>query len=216
MTIGATGIEPGSTDPVSEDAARRDRIRLLYQLPLQRATARVLIVGDGASALAPGWPGEAVVWPREGIAEALHEPEPSNFDSVAVPDLSSATDRHGLQLLVALASRLAPGGVLAGSARRSWADRHGMTARGPLRVKAVLEGAGFVDVECYLVQPSIDDPLALIPAAPAAAKAHFRRQLDCARPHFSALGYALRRLAIACGLGTRSQTRLFFWARRPC
>jgi hypothetical protein len=118
--------------------------------------------------------------------------------------------------LAALSRRLVPGGVLAGCATRSWADRHGLAASALKRVTAALEGAGLVNVECYFVQPSIDDPMALVPAAPEAAKAHHRRQLDGARPHFSGPGYAMRRLAIACGLGGRRQRSLLFWARRPC
>jgi hypothetical protein len=216
VTIGAPALSQGPPGPLSEDGARRDRIRPMYQLPLRRAAARVLIVGNGATELAQDWPGTVSVWPLASIAEALRDPDPSTFDAVAVPDLSGTAGPRSAWLLAELSCRLVTGGVLAGSARRSWVDRHGLRAADLRNLKAALEGAGLVDVECYLVQPSIDDPMALIPAAPDAARAHFRRQLDCARPRFSTAGYALRRIAIACGLGGRRHEALFFWARRPC
>lgn len=156
------------------------------------------------------------------LAARLQQVDPGAFDVVAIPGMLSTGGRIGIDGLAgapffaALSRGLAPGGVLAGDVHRSWAARHGLAPSGVRSLRATLGRAGLVDVDCYFVRPSIDDPMALIPADSRAARAHFRRQLACTRPQFTALGYALRRMAVACGLGARNHASIFFWARRPC
>ena len=221
MTTSASGLA-APTGLSADDGARWERIRLLYQLPVAGATARLLVVGNRGSELSRGWPGDVEVWPLDQLAARLQQGDPGAFDVVAIPGLLSTGGRVGIDGLAgapffaALSRRLAPGGVLAGDVRRSWASRRGPAPSGVRSLRATLERGGLVDIECYFVRPSMDDPMALIPADTRAARAHFQRQLACTRPQFTALGYALRRMAVTCGLGARNHPSIFFWARRPC
>jgi hypothetical protein len=185
-------------------------------LPARRPEARLLIVGDCDAAFARQWPGHVSHWPDQMLAHRLRDVDALAVDVVAIPEFRSTFESRDVSLLAALIHRLRNDTVVAGCTTRTWRSRHAMARSDSRRMVGTLENAGLVDVECFFVHPTIDDPAALIPAAPRAAAAHIRFQLDIARPHFTTLGYGMRRLAIAAGLGARSQAEMFFWSRRSC
>ena len=79
-----------------------------------------------------------------------------------------------------------------------------------------LKAAEFDSPHCSFVQPSIEDPMGLIPIDFNAARAQFLRAIRSERGHFGPLAYAARIGLSQVGLGGMQQANLFFWGRKAC
>lgn len=200
--------------------------------------ARVLVIGPpaaAAEAFEPAAAGRHLHVVPPGAATAG-----SQFDAVALPgglldeSVPGPGDERPLpaSLLRQAHDALRPGGVLVGHCyhllsahglRQTFAGR--VSSRTWIRGRGLRSGAGclrtlkelgFIEVECYYVEPRIDAPMALIPLHAMAARSHFFRAIRRTRGQYSGLGFALRMVLAAFGLGGLLQPHLFFWARRPC
>ena len=213
------------THPYDSDESR---LGLLYRLPVTGSPSRLLIVGDDVAALSRHWAG-AEVWHAASLADL---PAGQQFDVVAIPDLLAPDSVQASSLLRRAAAALAPGGILVGHmahglALRKWASPGGLwqlalsicDRRRPSRngrVQGMLLAAGLREVECFYVSPSIHAPMALIPCAPMAARAHFARALGASRHTLPWPAFQLRRVMLALRSGPLLRDALFFWAQRPC
>jgi len=226
--------EPGSA-PEDEQArlplARgEDRLRLLYTLPLRRAPLDSLLVSDPDDeswlTLSQGWLGTtSTAEPARLLQEAATEASP-RYDAVLLPDILGTAAAPSAEPLVRAARQLLrPGGSLVGHmphlmsvhglrTGRRW--RPGSAWATPARVVRALQRAGFVDAECFLIEPHARSPMVLIPAARAAARRHFMLSVRRTRAQHGRLGHGLRLLAAHSGLGGLLQPDLFFWAHAPC
>ena len=213
------------TQPYDADESR---LCLLYRLPVTGSPSRLLIIGADVAGLSRHWAG-AEVWRAESLADL---PAGHRFDVVAIPDLLAPDCIDASALLCAAAGVLAPGGILVGHmahglALRKWASLRGLwqlalsvcDRRCPSRngrVQSMLRAAGLREVECFYVSPSIHAPMALIPCAPQAARAHFARALSASRHNLTWPAFQLRRAMLALRSGPLLRDTLFFWAQRPC
>lgn len=220
-------------------AAGVSRRQLLYRLPSTPLPRRLLLVSDTAESelIGGGWGGPVTTLPSSETDAALRQGG-ACFDAVALPGLlgaratsvqRQADDEHLLHVAFAL---LISGGVVVGHlenicALRRVTSRHGLAqvARAALRPGAIVSAsrckgalvrAGFIEPECYYVQPSIAEPMGLIPSEPVPARAQFLRVARSAQGHHGRFAYAARLLIAHLGLGGMQQRELFFWARKPC
>lgn len=215
-------------------ASGEARLQLLYELPLTGDEHRVLVIGPGS-----GVP-VALLSERQHRLSTLRclpsegdAPMPGEFDAVLVP--GSLFDHHDASadaLLTQALRALTPGGVVVGhcdnllsvralgAACRSGALfsnlRNRRRAGSPARLERTLRTLGFVDAECFHVEPHIGSPMALIPSEPRASQSHFVRTVRRNRPLYGRLGFSLRIALARAGLGGILQPHLFFWARKPC
>jgi hypothetical protein len=212
--------------PYAEGPARR---QLMYRLPLPAGPQSLLLVeGPGApSGLHEGWSGAVQRVDGESWLAASSTAQTA-FDVVALPgawDLGAGVAAP--DLLKRANAALAPGGVVVGHADHLLALRRLATPAGWWQAwrspvasvracRRVLQAAGFKQVSCFHVQPSLDDPMGLIPDDRAASRAQFLRAVRAEQGHFSAPAYAARVLLAQLGLGGLQQLQLFFWARKPC
>lgn len=218
--------------PYAEGLSRR---QLLYRLPGAPAPRRLLVVhsGTGEGALIGGGWGAPVTVVAASELQALAAQGDVRFDAVALPAVLSAGQlQPGAVVLTLAHGLLVPGGVVIGHlehgcALRRWASLAGLRAvagallgtqglGSPGQCQGALQRAGFSDPTCFFVQPHIGDPMGLIPSDTVAARAHFLRSVRSSRHLYGRLGYALRLVLAAAGLGGTLQPELFFWARRPC
>lgn len=220
-------------------APAHSRRHLLYRLPSTKVPGRLLIVSGiaGSEQIGNGWNGPVTVLDSSQLGEALQQ-DGARFDAVALPGLlgahaaslpGGATAEHLLHMALAL---LVPDGVVVGHlenlyALRRAANLHGLVqlvraavrpgvVGGPQACKRALVRAGFVEPECYYVQPNLSDPMGLIPCDPVPARAQFLRAIRSAQGHHSRPAFAARLLIAHLGLGGMQQQELFFWARKPC
>jgi SAM-dependent methyltransferase len=217
--------------PPYEDGA--ERRRLLYRMMMPPTAARALCIGGGSATELLGTPrlADGMAWRPQAWSEGwAQDLAPTSFDFIALqaadPVLETGATgpmRGPAAVLAELALLLRPGGVLVGDLPNAHALRvlfaPGRRAASALSVSAcarLLVAAGLEAVECYFVEPHIAAPRALVPSAPAAARAHFLRALRRTRDNYSPLGYAARVAATALGAGGTMQPHLFFRARRPC
>ena len=219
--------------PYADGLSRR---QLLYRLPTAPQPGRLLLIsGDVDSDLiGESWGGPVTVMARAGLDLACMQGR-SRFDTVALPwitGLDSATSRAALEALRLAFTLLVPGGVVVGHLHHLHTLRRLVTARGVGEMLATLAHrssmgsaagcgaallrAGYIQPECWYVQPSIESPMGLIPSDPVAARAHFLRAIRSARGHYSRPAYAARLMVAALGLGGMQQSELFFWATKPC
>lgn len=194
------------------------RLRLIYRFAAPHDAARVLVIGPSQAAR-DAFDLDArpvdVVEPGRSPAGAAH-------DLVALP---GTLDRdRAAPLFGAAHAALRPGGRVAGhlsnaGSLHGWREtlrgrsRAGATAA---RLQRELAAAGFVDAECFYVEPRIESPMALVPVQWRAAREHFLRAIRRTRRHYRPAGYGMRLALAAVGLGGMLQPQLFFWARRPC
>lgn len=220
-------------------ATALSRRQLLYRLPPTPAPGRLLIVGDTSDGEQMGrcWDGPVLALGSSQIADALAQGG-ARFDAVALPGLlgaSPASLRAGATaqdwLCMALAL-LVPGGVVVGHLENTHALRRIASLQGlfQLVLAAVRPGAvgsanacmralvsaGFVEPECYYVQPSLASPMGLIPCHRVPARAQFLRAVWSAQGNYSRPAFAARLLVAHLGLGGMQQQELFFWAQKPC
>ena len=215
-------------------ASGEARLHLLYELPLTGDERRVLVIGAPSDASA------ALSVERQHRLSTLECMSPADdvsaageFDAVLVPgSLFDGLDDSVDALLSRALQSLAPGGVVVGhcanllSMRTLVAGCRSRTllstlrdrrrAGNPERLERTLQALGFVDAECFHVEPHIASPMALIPAEPRASRSHFVRTVRRNRPLYGHLGFAVRLLLARAGLGGTLQPHLFFWARKPC
>lgn len=205
------------------------RLHLLYRLPWPEAGQRMLVVGTPA---AMGLPPSAALTPKDAVnfcASGRDLPDgEALFDVVALP-WELGRHHQPAQLLAAVHRLLVPGGTVVGHLTHrlawrqlthpsQWADalrgRFGPgTAKGCQRA---LSRAGFFGVECYFVQPNIDNPMGLIPCEAQASRNWFLRSVRATFGQRGPLSYGARFMLAFLGLGGLQQSELFFWARRPC
>lgn len=219
-------------------AADDARLGLLYRLPLTGSERDILVIALDAET--------AAVIGRAQAGLELHrvapgEPAPAKaFDVVVLPgSLTAAAGEAGppptrppATLLAEAFAAVRPGGVVVGHldhlsalrtlgrllrerglVRRWMAHRGVISGRG---CRQSLLRCGFVEPECFYVEPRIGSPLALVPIHRQAARLHFLRAVRRTRREYHPAGYALRLAMAAMGLGGLLQPHLFFWARRPC
>lgn len=222
--------------PYADGLSRR---QLLYRLPSTPQPRRLLLVSNEADSdlIGGGWGGPVTVVTRSGLDAAIAHGEP-RFEAVALPwvlgsgALSDGHPTNGLQLLCAVHRVLVPGGFVVGHLTNLRTLRRLVSLRGwggivaaagrPGAIgsasgcKAALLRAGFIEPECYYVQPSIESPMGLIPSEPVPARAHFLRSIRSAQGHHGRVAYALRLTVAYVGLGGMQQPQIFFWARKPC
>ena len=215
-------------------ASGEARLQLLYELPLTGEERRVLVIGPQQSlpmALS------AEQQRRLSTVRFLHTaddaPDAGVFDAVLVPgSLLQSRDDTAATLLSRALRALCPGGVVVGhcenllsvrelgSACRSRTllanARNRSEAGSAARLEQTLRALGFVDAECFHVEPHIASPMALIPTEPRASRGHFVRTVRRNRPLYGSLGFGLRLAVAQAGLGGILQPHLFFWARKPC
>lgn len=215
-------------------ASGEARLRLLYELPLTGHERRVLVIGPNSGVpIALSAEQQHRLSTLQCLPLAGDAPTSGEFDAVLVP--GSLFDHHDASadaLLTKALRALTPGGVVVGhcdnllsvralgAACRSGALfsnlRNRQQAGSPARLDRTLRTLGFVDTECFHVEPHIGSPMALIPAEPRASQSHFVRTVQRNRPLYGRLGYALRLALARAGLGGMLQPHLFFWARKPC
>ena len=219
--------------PHADGLSRR---QLLYRLPTAPQPRRLLLVSSDADSdlIGAGWGGPVTVLAPSGLDAAFLK-NGARFDAVALPwttGLQSSAGRAGPQLLQWAHALLVPGGLVAGHLHNVHTLRRLATARGLAEFVATLAHrgamgsaescgaallrAGYIQPECWYVQPSIESPMGLIPSDPVAARAHFLRAIRSARGHYSRPAYAARLMVAALGLGGMQQSELFFWATKPC
>ncbi|MDO9091403.1 MAG: hypothetical protein Q8R98_06500 [Rubrivivax sp.] len=219
--------------PYADSLSRR---QLLYRLPAAPEPRRLLLVAEDTDSRSIGaaWGGPVTVMAAAEL-EAAPVPRGTAFDAVALPWTSgrqAAAGGDGIGLLQQAHRLLAMGGVVVGHLHNTHTLKRLVTASGLASMLsaavrpdamgsaaacgAALRRAGFVQAECWYVQPSIDSPMGLIPADPVAARAHFLRAIRSAQGHYSRPAYAARLLVAALGLGGMQQSELFFWATKPC
>lgn len=165
----------------------------------------------------------------------------SGFDVVVLPgclvcsvarDDRSADDLSPGTLLRQAYDALRPGGVVVGhldhllslhGLRRTlrgqlpwavWSRSHRLMS-GPRCLRA-LDRSGFIESECFYVEPQLASAKALVPLHALAARGHFLRTIRRARGQYSNIGFGLRMTLAGVHLGRLLQPQLFFWARRPC
>lgn len=214
-------------EPAPTYASAASRRQLLCTLALTGEERRILVVG--ADAPAEGW--LPPVWRQRAeictSMQGLSQWQEGGFEAVILPGSLEADSREGdgegsspAVLLEHAWSVLAPGGVLTGHVSRpAWRARPSLSrlaASSAGGCRRLLERAGFIDVECYHVEPRLADPMALVPAGTQAARQHFVRAVERDRPHCSLPGYLARATLARCGWGGLMQRDLVFWARRPC
>lgn len=210
------------------------RLQLLYELPRAGDEQRVLVIGTEPSvSVALSADQQRRLSTIQFMPPAGGAPTASGFDVVLVPgSLFQYPDESAATLLSRALQALAPGGVVVGhcdnltsvralgSACRSLtllsSVRNRQQAGSPARLAQTLQSLGFVDAECFHVEPHIASPMALIPAEPRASRSHFVRTVLRNRPLYGSLGFALRLALARAGLGGILQPHLFFWARKPC
>lgn len=215
-------------------ASGEARLRLLYELPLTGNERRVLVIGaDSAVPVALSAEQQHRLSTLQCLPLAGDAQPSGEFDAVLVPgSLFDHNDESACALLTTALRALTPGGVVVGhcdnllsvralgAACRSGALflnlRNRRQAGNPVRLERTLQTLGFVDAECFHVEPHIVSPMALIPAEPRASQSHFVRTVRRNRPLYGRLGYALRLALAQAGLGGMLQPHLFFWARKPC
>ncbi len=217
--------------PYAEDSSRR---QLLYRLPTAPSPRRLLVVGEDADLVGPGWGGPVgTAMPRE--LAAAQAGAAAVVDAVALPGvlgLSGEPGPRAAQVLDGAWRRLVPGGVVVGHVEHRLTLRRLTSAAGLAAMArsiggagmlgsakdcaAALRRAGFEDPECYYVVPNLDHPMGLIPCHPAAARAHFLRATRASQGHFNPVAYGARLLLARLGLGGMQQAQIFFWARKPC
>lgn len=202
-----------------------DRLRLLYRLPIERADARVAVVGEHAGPIAAAWPGSVFV----PDARQLCELPQGGFDAVALAGALPLRDARLVQRWFEDASlMLGPGGVLVGHAAHGLSLRRlalrcaigqrtdaGSGFSAP-RLLRLLRSCGLTDARCHYVMPDIGSPFGLVPSEPAAARAYFRRLLRTAPPQGAFPGRILRIALARVGCSHLLRDDLFYWARRPC
>lgn len=216
--------------PFATELSRR---QLLYRLPTAPAPRRLLLVADRDDPhdLAHGWGGPVTAWTRAQVQAAGAG---VRFDAVALPGvLGARTATPGTaDLLAAVQRLLVPGGVVVGHVDHLLALRRLATPGGLARLVGAiaspgvvgtaaactraLQRAGFVQPQCYYVQPSLSAPMGLIPCDRAAARAQFLRAVWSAQDQYSRPAFAARLLVATLGLGGLQQQELFFWATKPC
>ncbi|MBS0444993.1 MAG: hypothetical protein JSR59_03485 [Proteobacteria bacterium] len=238
----AGGLHASTADiqyPYTEGAAR---LRVLYRLHDAPEPKRLLIVAASSDdeQLAEEWEG-GVTFAGLDDGRALLDQDGARYDAIALPAVLGVTSSavRGTQgrwpnaeLLKRAGAALAPGGLVVGHmthgralrglarADRSLAlaaaalSADGIT--GAMACRRALARAGFQQAECYYVQPTIADPMALIPSDAAASRAHFLRAVRSSRGGYSLPGYAARIALARLGLAGLLQSDLFFWARKPC
>ena len=219
-------------------ASAQARLQLLYCLPTAPAPNRLVIVSGGDSSALPddGWPGPVR---RVDLSALRTAPVDAGLraDVLALPGVlglpaSRAAFGDNVAMLTAAARWLAPGGLVVGHvsqlrAFRSMARPGGLAAlavaalrpaaiTGPTRCLRALQLAGLHAGQCFYVQPSIGEPMGLVPVQQDAARAHFVRAVRSAAPNHSTLGHALRLALALGGLGGLMQEHLFFWAEAAC
>lgn len=225
-----------SKPPYAADAAR---FRLLYRLPLSSTVRRILVIGSDSDADAAFDRASheieiEVVEPFASIAD-------STFDVVALPDCLPAgcanrqvraASKPSEGLLPTAYAALRPGGVVVGHLDHL-ASTYGLkqllggkyrggTWSGALSLmtgsacRRTLTNAGFVEPECFYVEPRISAPMVLVPIHARAARRHFLRAIRRTRSHHTMPGHLLRMALAGLGYGGLLQPNLFFWARRPC
>jgi hypothetical protein len=226
--------------PYTEDIAR---LRLLYRLPDAPEPKRLLILANSPddARLGDAWEGAVTLTSAASPAAAALADGGARYDVIALPSIlglaASGVTRGdarvgNLELLAGAAAALAPGGVIVGHMAHGRALRR-LARPGRLAAVAVaglragtiasaadclrvLANAGLTGAECYYVEPNIGQPMALIPADAAAARAHFLRAVRSSRAAYSFAGYGLRLMMARLGLAGLLQRDLFFWARKPC
>lgn len=219
--------------PYADSLSRR---QLLYRLPAAPEPRRLLLVSADAHSqlIAAAWGGPVTVWAGPELDAACLQ-QGACFDALALPwttGLRPVADGRALRLLQQAHQLLVPGGVVVGHLHNLHTLRRIVTARGLAQMVATwmrpgamgsvaacdtaLRRAGFVDPECWYVQPSIDSPMGLIPCDPVAARSHFLRSIRSAQGHYSRPAYVARLLVATLGLGGMQQPELFFWATKPC
>lgn len=214
--------------PYADGLSRR---QLLYRLPSTPEPRRLLLVSDDGQSdlIGGGWGGPVTVVTRATLGAKVGR-DAAQFDAVAMPWISASGDSTAL--LRSATHFLVPGGVVVGHLEnlrtvRRLASMRGLTAfagavrdrrliGSPRACRNTLLAAGFIDPECYFVQPSIEAPMGLIPCAPVPARAHFLRAIRTMRGSYGRSAYAIRLLAAFVGLGGMQQPELFFWAKKPC
>ncbi len=215
-------------------ASGEARLRLLYELPLTGHERQVLVIGAEPSVpIALSAEQQHRLSTIEFMPPAGGAPTANEFDAVLVPGtLFQHPDESAAALLARALQALAPGGVVVGhcdnllsvralgSACRSRTllsnSQNRQQAGSAERLAQTLQSLGFVDAECFHVEPHIASPMALIPAEPHASRNHFVRTVLRNRPLYGSLGFALRLALARAGLGGILQPHLFFWARKPC
>lgn len=216
-------------------ASAQSRRQLLYRLPTAPAPRRLLLVADRADPddFIHGWGGPVTAWTRAQV-QADGAAAGARFDAVALPGvLGARTATPGTtDLLAAVQRLLVPGGVVVGHVDHLLALRRLATPGGLARLVGAmarpgvvgtaaactraLQRAGFVQPQCYYVQPSLSAPMGLIPCDRAAARAQFLRAVWSAQDQHSRPAFAARLLVATLGLGGLQQQELFFWATKPC
>lgn len=214
--------------PYAEGIAR---LRLMYRLPLptgQLSLLELVSLEDTPR-----------LWPDTGRRQRIHDflgseaPPTKGLDAIALPGIWGAHTALPAGPVLAAAHRaLRPGGVVVGHFANPLALCSLLSVGGWRRLlRAALGGgqpasagaclralqaAGFESLNCSFVQPSIDDPMGLIPIDFIAARAQFLRAIRSERGHFSPLAYAARIGLSQVGLGGMQQAHLFFWGRKAC
>lgn len=213
--------------PAPSYASAASRRQLLLTLALTGDERRILVIGADEPAdgwLPPAWRQRTEVCTSTGW---LSQREEGGFEVVILPGSLGARPQAGggrgsspTMQLDLVRRMLAPGGVLTGHVSRpAWRARPSLStlaASSAGGCRRLLERAGFVDVECYHVEPRLADPMALVPAGTPAARQHFIRAVERDRPQCSLPGYLVRAALARCGGGGLMQRDLVFWARRPC
>ena len=215
-------------------ASGEARLRLLYELPLTGDERRVLVIGpDSGVPIALSAEQQHRVSAIQCLPPAVDAPEAGGFDAVLMPgSLFDDQDVSARALLNKALRALAPGGVVVGHCEnllsvRAWVSacrsgdvfsnlRNRQQAGSPARLEHTLRALGFIDAECFHVEPHIASPMALIPAEPRASRNHFVRTVLRNRPLYGHLGFSLRLALARAGQGGILQPHLFFWARKPC
>lgn len=225
-------------DVVYPYAGAPARLQLLYCLPTAPEPQRLIIVRSGVGPDLPeeDWPGPV----RQVNLDDLRTPPADaslKADALALPGVlgqRAAMDQFGnnVDLLVAASRWVVPGGLVIGHVAQLRALRRvmrpgGLVAlgdgqfrrgaiTGPAQCLQVLGAAGLRAAQCFYVQPSIDEPMGLVPVHAATARAHFLRAVRSAAPNQSAVGHGVRLALVLAGLGGLMQEHLFFWAEATC
>lgn len=220
--------------PLASDLART---QFLYRLPLTRPAGRLLVVGGASVLKTLGWPSDYCNIESSLDANASKEiEEPAKYSAIAIPAIinpfSNTIESQGnSDYLAKLFARLTPGGVIVGHMNNGLfigniaqpaklrvllaAIVDAKCPNTPKRLNFLLRAAGFTEVECFYVQPSIESPMALIPCVSTVSDSYFKRYASTARTNQSAASYWGRRMAVRLGLGGVLRNSIFFWGRHP-
>jgi hypothetical protein len=90
------------------------------------------------------------------------------------------------------------------------------SALGVHNAAAVLQRAGYRDIEVFNLLPNLADPRTLASVAPDASRRAFGLELRATHASLSFFDYFLRRLVVVLGLNRFIEPTLFFWGYKSC